>query len=119
MYKYNSEDQKLVNKMMGMGFYISNNGFQYIMEAAKIINGCNSHPRMTGTGGIYDSIAKKFNTTSTRVERCIRTEIERYYSARMDIPEALECDMDSGKLTNTEFLARLTNILYADEEILS
>ena len=111
MYKYNNEDQKLVNKMMGMGFHISNNGSQYILEAVKIINQHNSHPKTTW---IYDSVAKASNSTIARVERSIRHEIERYYSYCTDIPKALMCDANTGKLTNKEFLARLTNILYAD-----
>lgn len=111
MYKYNCEDQKLVSKMMTIGLHISNKGFQYMLEAAKIIHGCDSYPKIIG---VYNIIAKKFDTTGQRVERCIRAEVERYYNSQIDMPMEFECDPDSGKLPNSEFLARLTNILYTD-----
>lgn len=115
MYKYNSEDQKLVDKMVEMGLHISNKGFNYILEAVKIVHNSKDYPKMTGKDGIYGILAEKFSTTYSKIERDIRSEVERYYSNRVDIPKKLECDISSGKLSNSEFLARLAYILYSDE----
>ena len=106
--------QEVTNKMMAMGFHISSKGFNYIIEAARIISESEVRPKMTGGNGVYDIVAERFSTTAARVERCIRHEIVRYYNTSMDIPKELTCDFNSGKLTNSEFLVRFATILYAD-----
>ena len=108
-----SHNQTMVSKMMEMGFHISNNGFKYILDAVEVIHNIN-RIKMTGKGGVYDTVAYANNTTAIRVERCIRTEIERYYNTNTNIPAMLAGDKDSGKLTNSEFLSRMTCILYSD-----
>lgn len=106
-------DQKIVNKMLQMGFHMSNKGFCYILEATEIINNSGEFPKVAGRYGLYSMVGEVYGTTGSRVERCIRAEVERYYSSHIEVPAELVCDEASGKLPNKEFLARMARILYS------
>lgn len=67
------------------------------------------------TGKLYPAVAEKFNTTKSRVERCIKHGIECAWD-RCDF-EVIEkyfgqtVSATKGKPTNAEFIARIANIV--------
>ena len=65
---------------------------------------------------LYPSIAKKFDSTPSRVERAIRHAIECAWSrGNIETQEeffGFSVDMNKGKPTNSEFLAMITDHLY-------
>ncbi len=69
------------------------------------------------TGYLYPTVAKQYDTTSTRVERAIRHAIEVAWD-RGDL-EVLEqyfgnsVSRHKGKSTNSEFIARIANVVRA------
>ena len=91
-------------------------GYQYLREA--IIMSVNDNEMLNSiTKILYPSIAKKFQTTSSRVERAIRHAIEVAWNrGRMDTIDELfgyTINAEKGKPTNSEFIA-----LIADKIIL-
>lgn len=67
------------------------------------------------TKGLYPALAKDFNSTPSRVERSIRHAIEVCWT-RGDIDVLTEyfgntVDPCKGKPTNSEFIARLANVI--------
>lgn len=67
------------------------------------------------TGELYPAVAKVFGTTPSRVERAIRHAIEVAW-ARCDIDTLQEyfgctISLTKGKLTNSEFIARISNMV--------
>lgn len=59
-------------------------GFEYIREAIKI---CYHDKQMQFTMmNLYSKIADIHNTTTSRVERCIRHSIDKAYGKRLDKP---------------------------------
>lgn len=87
-------------------------GYQYLREA--IIMAVNE-PEMlnTVTKVLYPSIAKKFQTTSSRVERAIRHAIEVAWNrGKMDTIDELfgyTINAEKGKPTNSEFIALIAD----------
>jgi len=59
------------NRLLDFGFNPANLGFEYLIEAISIYK--------TGMpmGEVYGAVAKKFNTTPTRAERCMRHSREK------------------------------------------
>lgn len=96
--------------MMGMPRHIL--GFTYIREAVYI---CIEDPEALKpiTKELYPRIAKKFKTTSSRVERAIRHAIEIVWArAQQDVVEktfGYTIAASKGKPTNSEFIAMLTD----------
>ena len=91
-------------------------GYQYLREA--IIMSVNDNEMLNSiTKILYPSIAKKFQTTSSSVERAIRHAIEVAWNrGRMDTIDELfgyTINAEKGKPTNSEFIA-----LIADKIIL-
>ena len=81
-------------------------GYQYLREA--IIMSVNDNEMLNSiTKILYPSIAKKFQTTSSRVERAIRHAIEVAWNrGRMDTIDELfgyTINAEKGKPTNSEF----------------
>lgn len=98
-----------------IGYPASSKG--YDMTAYAIYAMATNTSMMTGsiTKELYPTVASKFNSTSTRVERCIRHCIEVVFE-RADIDTlnkyfGSSIDSFKGKLTNSEFLSRLARIL--------
>ena len=87
-------------------------GYQYLREAIMMavddIDMLNSITKI-----LYPTIAKKFQTTPSRVERAIRHAIEVAWSrGRMETLEALfgyTVNVGKGKPTNSEFIALLAD----------
>ena len=87
-------------------------GYQYLREA--IIMSVNDNEMLNSiTKILYPSIAKKFQTTSSRVERAIRHAIEVAWNRRrMDTIDELfgyTINAEKGKPTNSEFIALIAD----------
>lgn len=87
-------------------------GYQYLREA--IIMSVNDVEMLNSiTKILYPEIAKKFQTTSSRVERAIRHAIEVAWSrGKMDTIDDLfgyTINNGKGKPTNSEFIALITD----------
>ncbi len=87
-------------------------GYQYLREA--IIMSVNDMDMLNSiTKILYPGIAKKFQTTSSRVERAIRHAIEVAWSrGKMDTIDELfgyTVSNGKGKPTNSEFIALITD----------
>ena len=87
-------------------------GYQYLREA--IIMSVNDNEMLNSiTKILYPSIAKKFKTTASRVERAIRHAIEVAWNrGRMDTIDELfgyTINAEKGKPTNSEFIALIAD----------
>lgn len=87
-------------------------GYQYLREAI-MMSVEDSSMVSSITKILYPTIAKKFQTTSSRVERAIRHAIEVAWSrGRMETLDALfgyTVDTGKGKPTNSEFIALISD----------
>ncbi len=87
-------------------------GYQYLREAIMMSVG-DMDTLNSITKVLYPTIAKKFQTTPSRVERAIRHAIEVAWSrGRMETLEALfgyTINTGKGKPTNSEFIALLAD----------
>jgi len=107
--------QKVISKMLhtlGVPSHIK--GYVYIREGINIM--IESNEIIGGiTKEIYPEIAKKYNTTSSRVERAIRHAIEISWNrGDYDAMEEIfghSVDYDRAKPTNSEFIATIADHL--------
>lgn len=87
-------------------------GYQYLREAI-MMSVEDSEMLSSITKVLYPSIAKKYQTTSSRVERAIRHAIEVAWSrGRMETLDALfgyTINTGKGKPTNSEFIALIAD----------
>lgn len=87
-------------------------GYQYLREAI-MMSVKDSEMLSSITKVLYPSIAKKYQTTSSRVERAIRHAIEVAWSrGRMETLDALfgyTINTGKGKPTNSEFIALIAD----------
>jgi two-component system response regulator (stage 0 sporulation protein A) len=87
-------------------------GYTYMRDAIKLII---SEPEMLGgiTKELYPTIAKKYSTTPSRVERAIRHAIEVAWSRgrveTIDMIFGYTIDQNKGKPTNSEFIAMIAD----------
>ena len=109
MRNYNEQEKEIVSKMLSIGLNISCKGFNYILDAVKTIHDTDDDVKTTH---LYTKIANTNNSTYSKVERCIRSEIDRFYNTSTNIPSILATDINGNKLANGEFLYRLTYWLY-------
>lgn len=95
-------------------------GYQYLREAIKMVI---ENVELLGavTKELYPSIAKEFNTTSSRVERAIRHAIEVAWSrGKVDTINQLfgyTVHTTKGKPTNSEFIAMIADKLRLEHNI--
>ena len=87
-------------------------GYQYLREA--IMLSVNNHEMLNCiTKALYPTIAMKYETTPSRVERAIRHAIEVAWSrGRMETLDALfgyTINTGKGKPTNSEFIALIAD----------
>ncbi len=115
---YNSNLQVSITKMLHeLGIPSHIKGYQYIREAVGIIF---AKPEVIGgiTKELYPELAKKFNTTVSRVERAIRHAIEVSWNrGNLDFMEELfgySVDIDRAKPTNSEFMVTIADKLRLD-----
>lgn len=89
-------------------------GYQYIREGITLVY---KHPEMVGgiTKELYPEIAKKYNSTVSRVERAIRHAIEVSWNrGNWDLMEDIfghSVDIDKAKPTNSEFIVTIADKL--------
>lgn len=89
-------------------------GYSYIREGITLIY---SDPSLSGaiTKELYPIIAKKYDTTSSRVERAIRHAIEVSWNrGNWELMEEIfgySVDIDKAKATNSEFIVTLADKL--------
>lgn len=112
--RYN-DYQKVISKMLHTlgvpshikGYVYIREGINIMIESSEIIGGI--------TKEIYPEIAKKYNTTSSRVERAIRHAIEISWNrGDYDAMEEIfghSVDYDRAKPTNSEFIATIADHL--------
>lgn len=95
-------------------------GYHYLREGIKLIY---NNPELIGgiTKELYPSIAKKFSSTDTRVERSIRHAIEVSWNrGNWDLMQDLfgySVDIDKAKPTNSEFIVTIADKLRMDFNI--
>jgi two-component system response regulator (stage 0 sporulation protein A) len=89
-------------------------GYQYIREGITIVY---KNPKIIGgiTKELYPEIAKKYNSTVSRVERAIRHAIEVSWNrGNWDLMEEIfghSVDIDKAKPTNSEFIVTIADKL--------
>lgn len=96
-------------------------GYQYIRESISLLI---NNPELKGiTKEIYPSVAKTYQTTSSRVERAIRHAIEVSWArGDYDLMEEIfghSVDYDRAKPTNSEFIATVTDKLKLDYKLVN
>ena len=107
-------EDRLSNLFLAMGIPAHIKGYQYLREAIRLVV---DNPHMIGgiTKELYPAIARRFGTTSSKVERAIRHAIEVVWSrGRVDtLNRALGCAVahPDEKPTNGEFIALLADKL--------
>lgn len=89
-------------------------GYQYLREAIMmVVNDIEVINQITKQ--LYPDIAKRFNTTPSRVERAIRHAIEVAWGrGQTDVVEAIfgyTVSASKGKPTNSEFIAMIADKL--------
>ena len=91
-------------------------GYNYIREAVKLVY---QDFDLIGAFSkeLYPIIAKKFNTTPTRVARCIRTAMEASWQKNMKHP--FYSTNFNEKPTNTEFIALIADKFALEEKLKS
>lgn len=105
-------EQDVTNMIHEIGVPAHIKGYQYLREAIMMSV---EDPGMISsiTKILYPTIAKRFQTTSSRVERAIRHAIEVAWSrGRMETLDALfgyTIDTGKGKPTNSEFIALIAD----------
>ncbi len=109
-----SLELEITNVIHEIGVPAHIKGYQYLREAIKMV--VDDIELLSGiTKELYPSIAAKFNTTSSRVERAIRHAIEVAWSrGRIDTINKLfgyTVQDDKGKPTNGEFIAMVADKL--------
>jgi len=105
-------EQDVTNMIHEIGVPAHIKGYQYLREAIMMSV---EDPAMISsiTKILYPTIAKHFQTTSSRVERAIRHAIEVAWSrGRMETLDAMfgyTIDIGKGKPTNSEFIALIAD----------
>ena len=105
-------EQDVTNMIHEIGVPAHIKGYQYLREAIMMAV---DDPGMISsiTKILYPTIAKRFQTTPSRVERAIRHAIEVAWSrGRMETLDALfgyTIDTGKGKPTNSEFIALIAD----------
>lgn len=89
-------------------------GFEYIIDAVEIV--LNNHDVLNAvTKELYPAIAKKHNSTGSRVERAIRNAVEHSFdNAPTDVLRSVfgnTINMHTGKVVNTHFIAIVAEVL--------
>lgn len=118
--KSNNVEIEVTNAMHDIGIPAHVKGHQYLRDA--IICVIKDNEALIGvTKQLYPDIAKKYNTTATRVERSIRHAIEMAWDRGK--VETLQnvfgytINVDRGKPTNSEFIALVADKLRLEMNI--
>lgn len=105
--------QKIAAIFREVGIPAHVKGYNYLMQAIIYCLGKGSD-RFSMTKELYPTVAKKFDTTPSRIERGIRHAIEICYSRRGNGEElkkylGTHYNASTGKLSNSEFIYGLAN----------
>ncbi len=115
--KSNNLETQITNIIHEIGVPAHIKGYTYLREAIKMVIE-NVDLLSAVTKELYPSIAKKYNTTASRVERAIRHAIEVAWSrGRVDTINELfgyTINNEKGKPTNSEFIAMVADKLRLD-----
>lgn len=112
---FTSVDEKIEQFLLDVGVPANLSGYRYLTAAIEYcMNYLDNPPKMSGE--IYPTIAKKFNSTASRVERSIRHAIETAWN-RSDWSILSKhfgntISPELGKPTNSEFLWRAAYIIH-------
>jgi len=112
-----SLEDRISNLFLGMGIPAHIKGYQYLREAIRLVI---EKPDMIGgiTKELYPAIARRFSTSSSKVERAIRHAIEVAWSrGRVEtLNKAFGCRVahPDEKPTNGEFIALIADKLSMD-----
>ena len=110
-----TDEQKVTRMLHELGVPAHFKGYKYLREAIMLgINDISILERITKT--LYPTVAKKFDTTPSSVERAIRNAIEVVWSRRGDMENiqkyfGFSVDPNKGKPTNSEFIAMIADKL--------
>ena len=112
---YHNNIQISITKMLHeLGIPSHIKGYQYIREGVTLVY---HNPKIVGgiTKELYPEIAKKYHSTTSRVERAIRHAIEVSWNrANWELMEEIfgySVDIDKAKATNSEFIVTLADKL--------
>ena len=112
-----SLDQEIFNLLLEIGIPTNLMGFDYIVEAIKMMM---NSKKMAMTKEVYPLIAKQFNTTPAKVERCIRTGIEvAFDDSNLETLQYYfknSYSAEKGRPTNSQFLTLVAHIMQLKEE---
>jgi two-component system response regulator (stage 0 sporulation protein A) len=118
--KNNNTEALITNIIHEIGVPAHIKGYIYLREAIGMVIG-NIDLLSAVTKELYPSIAKKYNTTSSRVERAIRHAIEVAWGrGKVDTINSLfgyTINNEKGKPTNSEFIAMIADKLRLDAYI--
>ena len=107
-----SLEQEIFNMLLEIGMPTNLKGFDYTIEAVKLLM---NNSEMLITKELYPLVANQFNTTSAKVERCIRTGVETAFeSGGVEVLETYFKNSYScrkGKPTNSQFLTLLAHVM--------
>lgn len=117
---HKSLEAKITNIIHEIGVPAHIKGYLYLREAISMVVD-NIELLSAVTKELYPSIAKKFKTTPSRVERAIRHAIEVAWSrGKVDTINNLfgyTVNTDKGKPTNSEFIAMVADKLRLEQKI--
>lgn len=118
LYKHNLQ-VSITNILHELGVPSHIKGYQYIRESIMIVY---DKPNIVGgiTKELYPEVAKKYDTTVSRVERAIRHAIEVSWNrGSWDLMEEIfghSIDIDKAKPTNSEFIVTVADKLKLEFE---
>lgn len=110
-------EKKLIDIFLTLGIPAHLNGYKYLKESIKIVM---KDPQCINavTKKLYPTVARKFNTTSCRVERAIRNALDVSYSKgkimHLNKIFGLEIVEVGERPTNSEFVALIADKLSLD-----
>lgn len=118
LYRHNLQ-VSITNILHELGVPSHIKGYQYIRESIMIVY---DRPEIVGgiTKELYPEVAKKYDTTVSRVERAIRHAIEVSWNrGSWDLMEDIfghSIDIDKAKPTNSEFIVTIADKLKLEFE---
>ena len=112
------KEQLMISKILhDLGIPSNIKGYQYIREAVNLVY---NNPSLIGgiTKELYPEVGKRYDTSSTRVERAIRHAIEVSWNrGDWELMEDIfghSVDIDKAKPTNSEFIVTVADKLRLD-----
>lgn len=113
-------DQKreLTELMQTLGMSAHYCGYYYLREAVMVV--LHGEPISGGmTKVIYPEVARTFSTTSVRVERCIRTMIEKLWDhgGALNFRRILGVSISEKRLCNSEIIAIIAEHMRFNDDI--